>query len=44
MQDEDSNEALLFQLAHPLCLVTELQLRPFRAFFQCRAEGLVEHS
>lgn len=35
LQDEDSNEALLFQLAHPLCLVTEVQMRPFRAFFQC---------
>ena len=35
LQDEDSSEALLLQLAHPLCLVREVQLRPFRAFFQC---------
>ncbi|KAL4419887.1 hypothetical protein ABPG75_006985 [Micractinium tetrahymenae] len=31
---EHSSEALAFRLAHPLCLVSEVQLRPFRAFFQ----------
>ena len=27
-------------LAHPLCLVTEIQLRPFRAWFQNVRRGV----
>ncbi len=34
LQDEGSVEVLSFQLAHPLCVVREVDLRPFRAFFQ----------
>lgn len=30
----DSGEQVVFRLVHPLCLVTAVQLRPFRAFFQ----------
>jgi len=30
----DSSEALAVRLAHPLCLVSEIQLRPFKAWFQ----------
>ncbi|KAI3425280.1 hypothetical protein D9Q98_009047 [Chlorella vulgaris] len=33
-KDADSSEVLTFRLAHPLCIVTELQLRPFKAYFQ----------
>lgn len=39
-QDPDSTEALTFQLAHPLCLVTEVALRPFRAWFQWVSRGV----
>jgi hypothetical protein len=31
---QGSREWLLFQLAHPLCLVRSIAIRPFRAFFQ----------
>lgn len=34
LQDEDSVEVLTFALAHPLCLVREVDIRPFKAFFQ----------
>lgn len=33
-QDEDSVEVLAFVLAHPLCLLRQVDLRPFKAFFQ----------
>lgn len=32
--DADSTETLDFELAHPLCLATEVHIRPFRADFQ----------
>ena len=34
-----SNEVLTFRLAHPLCLVREVQIRPFRAHFQLVSAG-----
>lgn len=34
MQDENSSEWLTFSLAHPLCLVTGVQIRPYRAVWQ----------
>lgn len=34
LQDDDSSESISFRLAHPLCLVTAVGLRPFLAFFQ----------
>jgi hypothetical protein len=30
----DSGEQVVFRLVHPLCLITAVQMRPFRAFFQ----------
>ncbi|GAB4815952.1 hypothetical protein N2152v2_002998 [Parachlorella kessleri] len=33
-EDENSVEVLSFALAHPLCLVRRIDLRPFKAFFQ----------
>ena len=33
-QDEESSEWLLLSLAHPLCLVQHVSIRPFRATFQ----------
>ncbi|KAL4857055.1 F-box protein [Chlorella vulgaris] len=39
VQDVDSSEVLTFRLAHPLCIVTELQLRPFKAYFQAVRQG-----
>lgn len=43
-EDPDSCEALAFRLAHPLCLVTEVQLRPFKAFFQWGAPIYAPHA
>ena len=33
-QDVGSSETLTFQLAHPLCRVSHIDLRPFKAWFQ----------
>ncbi|KAK9829813.1 hypothetical protein WJX72_008039 [[Myrmecia] bisecta] len=32
--DEESAETMTLQLAHPLCLVNEIRIRPFKAYFQ----------
>lgn len=34
MQDENSSEWVSFQLAHPLCVVTGIQVHPYRAVWQ----------
>ena len=34
-----ANEVLTFRLGHPLCLVREVQIRPFRAHFQLVSVG-----
>ncbi|DBB00465.1 TPA: hypothetical protein ACH3X3_002177 [Trebouxia sp. C0006] len=33
-EDVDSSEALDFKLAHPVCVVHEVHLQPFKAYFQ----------
>ena len=33
-ESASANEVLTFRLAHPLCLVREVQIHPFRAHFQ----------
>ena len=39
--DTQGSEALTCQLAHPLCLVTQVQLRPFRACPALRVRSLL---
>ena len=38
-ESASANEFLTFRLAHPLCLVREVQIRPFRAHFQLVSAG-----
>jgi hypothetical protein len=33
-EDDNSDEFLLYRLAHPFCLVSSVSIRPFRAWFQ----------
>ena len=33
-EDVDSSETLDFRLAHPVCVVHEVHLQPFKAYFQ----------
>ncbi len=41
--DVDSTETLDFKLAHPLCVVHEIQLQPFKAYFQLPVSFPVVH-
>ena len=43
-ESASANEVLTFRLAHPLCLVREVQLRPFKAHFQLVSGGWLRGS